>query len=74
MINVSQVHSHKSSQVDELMMVKDLREIRPFESKPGRNHANFDQIQVSPTSTIEMKNLFIWLEKHKKQIAMGKKV
>ena len=70
----SQVHSHKSSEIDELMMVKNLRKIRPFESKPGRNHAHFDQIEVSPTSTIEMKNLLIWLEKHKKQIAMGKKV
>ena len=74
MKRVSQVHSHKSSEVDELMMVKDLRKIRPFECKPGRSHAHFDQIQVSPTSTIEMKNLFIWLEKHKKQIAMGEKV
>ncbi len=69
---VSQVHSHKSSIEDELMMVKDLRKIKPFERKPGRSHAHFDQMQVSPTSTVDMKSLFLWLEKHKKQIAMGK--
>ena len=61
---VSQVHSQKSSIEDELMIVKDLRKIKPFERKLGRSHAHFDQMQVSPTSTIDMKSLFLWLEKH----------
>ena len=71
---VSQAHSHKSMVEDELMMVQDLRKIRPFERKPGRKHAHFDKIQATPTSGVDMKSLFIWLEKHKKQIAMGKNI
>jgi Holliday junction resolvasome RuvABC ATP-dependent DNA helicase subunit len=63
---VSQVHSQKSSIEVELMMVKDLRRIKPFERKLGRSHAHFDQMQVSPTNTIGMKSLFLWLEKHRK--------
>lgn len=69
---VSQAHSHKSATEDEMMMVEDLRKIKPFETKPGRKHAHFDKIQATPTSGLDMKSLFIWLEKHKKQIAMGK--
>ena len=70
---VSQAHIHKSAKEDEVMMVQDLRMIKPFERKPGRKHAHFDKIQATPTSGLDMKILFIWLEKHKKQIAMGKK-
>ena len=68
----SQAHSHKSPTEDEMMMVQDLRKIKPFETKPGRKHAHFDKIQATPTSKLDMKSLFIWLEKRKKQIAMGK--
>ena len=42
------------------MMVKNLRKNRPFESKPGRNHAHFDQMQVSPTSTNEEPYHLAW--------------
>ena len=28
-------------------------------------------MEVSPASVVDMKGLFTWLEKHKKQIAMG---
>ena len=69
---VSQAHIHKSVNEDETMMVQDLRKIRPFDRKPGRKHAHFENIQATPTSRLDMKSLFIWLEKHKKQIAMGR--
>ena len=68
---VSQVHSHSSSKEDEMLMVSDLRNLKPFNRKPGRCHPNFKQMEVSPTSVVDMKGLFIWLEKHKKNIAMG---
>ena len=68
----SQAHTHRSMTEDEVMMVQDLRKIKPFERKPGRKHAHFDKIHPTPTSGLDMKSLFIWLEKHKKQIAMGK--
>ena len=67
----SHVHTHESMSEDEVMMVQDLRKIKPFERKPGRKHAHFDQIHATPTSGLDMKSLFIWLEKHKKQIGMG---
>ena len=72
MKRASQAHSHKSATEDEMMMVQNLRKIKPFETKSGRKHAHFDKIQATPTSGLDMTSLFIWLEKHKKQIAMGK--
>ena len=52
---VSQAHSNKCSTEDEMLMLKDLRKIKPFERKPGRKHAHFEKIQVSPTSGIDKK-------------------
>ena len=69
--NVSHVHSHSSSKEDEMLMVSDLRKLKPFNRKPGRCHPTFKLIEVSPTSMVDMKGLFTWLEKHKKQIGMG---
>ena len=56
---------------DELLMVSDLRKLKPFNRKPGRCHPPFKLMEVSPTSMVDMKGLFTWLEKHKKQIGMG---
>ena len=69
--NVSHVHSHSSSKEDEMLMVSDLRTLTPFNRKPGRCHPTFKLMEVSPTSMVDMKGLFTWLEKHKKQIAIG---
>ena len=71
---VSQVHGHNSSAEDELSMVNDLRKMNPFKRTPGRQHAHFDQMLVSPSSRLDMKSFFTWLQKHKKQIAMGKQL
>ena len=54
-----------------MLMVSDLRKLKPFNRKPGRCHPTFKLIEVSPTSMVDMKGLFIWLEKHEKQIGMG---
>ena len=53
---ISQVHAH------------DLRQLRPFDSKKGRFHRNFQEIVVLPTSSVNMRSLFSWLEKHKKNM------
>ena len=71
--NVSHVHSHSSSKEDEMLIVSDLRKLKPFNRKPGRCHPTFKLMEVSPTSMVDMKGLFTWLEKHKKQIGMGSK-
>jgi hypothetical protein len=67
----SQAHTHKNND-DEILMLQDLQKLKPFEMNPGRCHLNFKNMQVSPTSTVDMAKLFSWLEKHKKQIARGK--
>ena len=67
----SQAHTHKNND-DEILMLQDLQKLKPFEMNPGRYHLNFKNMQVSPTSTVDMAKLFSWLEKHKKQIARGK--
>ena len=66
----SKVHAHKESSGEVIMMFKDRRKLRPFDLEKGRFHCNFQEIIVSPTS-VNMSSLFSWLEKHKKQIAMG---
>ena len=62
--NVSHVHSHSSSKEDEMLMASDLRTLKPFNRKPGRCHPTFKLMEVSPTSMVDMKGLFTWLEKH----------
>ena len=54
-----------------MLMVSDLRKLKPINRKPGRCHSTFKLIEVSPTSMVDMKGLFTWLEKHEKQIGMG---
>jgi hypothetical protein len=53
------------------MMFQDLRKLKPFAITAGRHHDHFPDIALSPTSTINMRNFFKWLQKHKKQISMG---
>ena len=67
----SQAHTHKNKDDDEKMMLQDLQKLKRFKVSPGRSHHNFEDMQVSPTSTVDMAKLFSWLEKHKKQIARG---
>ena len=67
----SQAHTHKNKDDDEKMMLQDLQKLMPFKVSPGRSHHNFEDMQVSPSSTVDMAKLFSWLEKHKKQIARG---
>jgi hypothetical protein len=69
----SQLHTHKETSNEEVMMFQDLRKLQPFNTKKGRYHHNFKEIVVSTTSSVNMSELFTWLEKHKKQIAMGEK-
>jgi hypothetical protein len=68
---MSNNHSHKKSNEDKLMMFQDLRKLKPFAITAGQHHDHFADIALSPTSTINMRNFFKWLQKHKKQISMG---
>ena len=67
----SQAHRHRNKEDDEILMLQDLQKLKPFELSPGRYHRHFQDMHVSPASTVDMTKLFGWLEKHKKQIARG---
>jgi hypothetical protein len=65
---ISNNHSHKKSNEDELLMFQDLRKLKPFAITAGQHHNHFPDIALLPTSTINMSNFFKWLQMHKKQI------
>ena len=65
---VSQTHSARSSVEDELMMLQDLRKLRPFRVVSGRCHTHFPDIAISTTAILDVGELFTWLERHKNQI------
>jgi len=54
-----------------MIMFKDLRRLRPFRIAAHRLHEHFQDISLSPLVGLDMEKFFSWLEKHKKQIAMG---
>ena len=61
----------RSAKANEMSMFKDLRKLRPFRITPNRCHEHFQEINLSPLVGQDMEKFFPWLEKHKKQIAMG---
>lgn len=67
----SRAHTTRSAKDDEMLMLKDLRKLRPFRITPNRCHEHFQEITLSPLVGQDMEKFFSWLEKHKKQIAMG---
>lgn len=67
----SRAHSTRSSKADELLMFKELRKLRPFRITVNRCHEHFQDIALSSLVGLDMGKFFSWLEKHKRQIAMG---
>ena len=49
---VSHTHSARSSVEHELMMLQDLRKLRPFRVMSGRCHAHFPDIAISTTANL----------------------
>ena len=52
------MHSAQSSVEDELMMLQDLRKLRPFRVVSGRCHAHFPDNAVSTTANLDVGELF----------------
>ena len=61
-------HTHKASVPDELKILKDLRELRPFLIQPGRAHSSFPSISTNPLKSINTKEFKTWLKRHKKYL------
>ena len=66
----STTHTSRSSKDDENVMIKDLMKLQPFHTSPGRYHDSFMNIEASPLVGMDMQKFFIWLDEHKRNIAM----
>ena len=67
----SSQHTHRSSLEDELKILEDLREVRPFTSVRGRAHRSFRTINGNPFHLLNKDELSQWLLRHKTNIMMG---
>ena len=65
---VSQMCSAQSSVEDELMMLQDLKKLRPFRVVSGRYHTHFPDTAISTTANFDVGELSPWFERHKNQI------
>lgn len=66
----SSTHSHKSSEIDERIVLNDLRDLKPFDSIPNRKHDSFQDISADPLATLDQVDLDKWLKKHKKNLML----
>lgn len=67
----SAVHTHKSSQMDEHIILADLRDLRPFNVHIGRVHKSFPNIHKDPLHNLNKNELDIWITRHKKKLVLG---
>ena len=65
----STLHTERSSHSDEIEMIGDLLEFKPFSFESGRLHENFATIKSSPSRYIKMVEHHIWLNTHIKQLS-----
>ena len=63
----SSKHTVRSSYIDELNMIQDLRKIRPFRRASGRQHPS----SKSALSGLNMEEYCKWVKKHVKQLTSG---
>ena len=58
----SKKHSDKDSKMDEVDMIKDLRNVRPFQFQSGRAHPTFPEIKSSLTESLDPADIRSWIE------------
>ena len=68
--NTSSSHSHKSSEIDERTVLRDLHDLKPFDSIPNRKHDSFQDISANPLATLDHVDLDKWLKKHKRNLLL----
>lgn len=64
----STAHGHKSSSSDELKVLKDLRNLKPFTHKSDRKHTSFPSVSSNPLCDLEEVKCNDWLKRHKKNL------
>ena len=62
-------HTERSSHSDEIEMIGDLLEFKPFSFESGCLHKNFATIKSSPSRYIKIVEHHIWLNTHIKQLS-----
>lgn len=55
-------HTVPTAQADELAIVEDLRQIRPFERRGGRTHESFPNISRSMVERLEVPRILHWVQ------------
>lgn len=66
----SKPHVDKSAVGDELTMLNELRDIRPFLFAEGRRHEQFSEIQASSSTNINTTDYHRWIETKKLQFSV----
>ena len=61
-------NKHTSSLEDEVRMIEDLRELRPFEHTPNRQHRNFIHVEDSIMRHFDGHRFNVWFHKHKNEM------
>jgi hypothetical protein len=62
-ITRSKKHAHASYHDDELVMIGDLRELKPFNFIAGRAHQSFPNIPHSAVEYLDVDKLHTWVNK-----------
>ena len=66
----SGAHTKMSAKADELEIIEALKKSKPFCIVPGRKHDSFPNIEISPLEQLDRDDLYLWLDKHKRQISL----
>ena len=68
----SSKHTVASAEEDERIMVKVLRELKPFTTVQNRSHSKFPNMSKSPFDELDVTLLKTWLVKHKTSLARNR--
>ena len=70
MTRKSSTHTHKSATTDEVLILRDLRSLRPFNVEDDRTFESFVGISHDPTHSLDKIKFNEWIERHKKNILL----
>ena len=63
-------HSRLSTEDEELHMIKDMRQVRPFQHIEGRHYSHFRTIPRSKLDSVDGYLLNAWINKHKNRVEL----
>ena len=60
-------HTRRSAEEDELQMINDIADLKPFDHFDGRAHASFPDIKRSPLQYLDIVSFHKWLDDLKRK-------